>query len=350
MRESARQGVGVAAAVIVDPGSPAISEWMKLESARIRVFCYTIAPGRYLRHRARYAEAIRDWHPALVHCHGPRADLLAGWAARSRRLPRVSTVHDFTAGPWDQGLTGRLRRRSLTRFDAVIAVSCVLRDRLLAFGVDSRRVLLIPDALPGTAPLLTRPAARAELGLPEEGQVVGWSGHLSDEEGAGILIEALPLLADLPLMVSLIGDGEQRATLEALARRLAVADRIRWHGEHSDCARLVTAFDCYAMTARGDGTPRSLLEAMAAGVPVVAADAGDVPELVGDDEGLRVPPSTPAALANAIRDTLTNPAAALERAARARMRVTRDFALAPWIARHTNLYHRILAARQAGAA
>ena len=179
---------------------------------------------------------------------------------------------------------------------------------------------------------------------------MGWSGHFSYEEGAGILIDALPMLADLPLMVSLIGDGEERAALEAMARRLGVADRIRWHGELGDSSRLVTAFDCYALTARGHGTPRSLLEAMAAGVPVVAAGAGDVPELVGDDEGLRVPPSAPAALAVAIRDTLTNPSATLERAARARMRVTRDFALAPWVARHTNLYHRILAARPAGAA
>ena len=82
MRESARQGADVAAAVIVDPGSPAISEWMRLESAGVRVFCYAIAPGRYLRHRARYAEAIRDWHPALVHCHGPRGGpvgRMGGW-------------------------------------------------------------------------------------------------------------------------------------------------------------------------------------------------------------------------------------------------------------------------------
>lgn len=350
MRESARQGADVAAAVIVEPGSPVISDWMRLESAGIRVFCYAIPPGRYLRQRARYVETIREWRPSLVHCHGARADLLGGWAARSQRLPCVSTVHGFAGGHGDQGLTGWLRNRSLARFDVVIAGSRLLRDRLLASGVDARRVLLVPDALQGTTPSLTRPAARAELGLPEEGQVLGWSGHLSYEEGADILIDALPGLADLPLTVSLIGDGGERAALEAQARRLGVANRIRWQGDRNDGSRLFTAFDCFVMTARGHETPRSLLEAMAAGVPVVAMSAGDVPELVGDDEGLRVPPGSPAALALAIRATLTNPPATLERAARARMRVTHEFALAPWVARHANLYRRILSGRREGVA
>jgi glycosyltransferase involved in cell wall biosynthesis len=343
MRESARQGADVAAAVIVEPGSPAISEWMRLESDGVRVFCYAISGGRYLRQRRRYVETFRDWRPALIHCHGPRADLLAGWAARGLRLPRVSTVHRFAGGR----LAGWLQRRSLARFDAVLAGTRYVKDRLLAAGVDARRLHLLPDALPMVAPPLTRPAARAELGLPEDGQVVGWSGPLSHEGGADILIEALPWLADLPLTVSLLGDGEERPALEAVARRLGVADRIRWHGERRESSRLFTAFDCFAQSARSDEARWPLLEAMAAGVPVVASSVGEVPALVAEDEGLRVAPAAPAALATAIRTTLTNPAAALERAARARERVTREFALAPWVARHANLYRSILAARRA---
>jgi glycosyltransferase involved in cell wall biosynthesis len=350
MRESARQGADVAAAVIVEPGSAAITDWMGLESFGVRVYCYSLPSGRYLRQRARYAETLRDWRPALVHCHGARADLLAGWAAGKLRLPRVSTVHSLATGHREPRLAGWLRRRTLARFDALIAVSRLVRDHLLASGVDHRRVHLVPDALPGLAPPLTRPAARAELGLPEQGLVLGWSGRLEFEEGADILLDALPWLGDLSLTVSLLGDGSLRAMLEELARRLGVADRIRWHGERRDGSRLYTAFDCFVASARHDKDPRPLLEAMAAGVPVVAASVGAVPELLRDDEGIRVPPAAPAALALAIRATLESPAAALERAARARIHVARDFASAPWVTRHANLYRSVLAARRGGAA
>ena len=348
MRESARQGATVAAAVIVDPGSPGIGEWMGLESLGVRVYCYALPSGRHLRQRARYAEALRDWRPALLHCHGARADLLAGWAAGGLRLPRVSTVHGFVTG--EHRIAGWLRRRALARFDAVIAASPLVRDRLLDSGVAARRIHLIPDALPGLAPPFTRPAARAELGLPEQGLVLGWAGPLSYEEGADVLLDALPSLEDVPLTVSMLGDGPERVTLEQSARRLGLADRIRWHGERRDASRLYTAFDCFVVSARHDANRQPLLEAMAAGVPVVAASVGEIPTLVEEDEGWHAPAAEPAALALAIRASVTSPAAALERAARARIRVTREFALAPWVARHADLYNSILTARQGGAA
>jgi glycosyltransferase involved in cell wall biosynthesis len=345
LRESARQGAPVAAAVVVDPGSPAISEWLGLEAEGVRVFCYAIPLGRYLRHRTRYREAIREWRPALVHCHGPRADILAGSAAWGLRVPRVSTVHGFLRGTMGPRLAEWWRRRSLSRFDAVIGVSRGIMAEMQRAGVAQPRLHLIRDALPASAPPLTRSAARAELGLPEDATVLGWAGRLNREDGVDILLDALPWLADLQLTVSILGDGAERPALEETARRLGVAGCLRWHGNRRESARLFTAFDCFALSPRGDEVPRSLLIAMAAGVPVVAAAVGDVADLVRDGEGMRVAPAAPAALALAIRATLTGRAAALERAARARLHVTEDFAVGPWVTRHGQLYRDILTAR-----
>jgi glycosyltransferase involved in cell wall biosynthesis len=350
MRESARQGAPVAAAVIVDPGSPAIGEWMGLESDGIRVYCYALPSGRrYWRQQARYGEALRESRPALLHCHGVRADVLAGWAAGRLRLPRVSTVRGRASDQREPRLAGWLRHRALARFDAVIAVSEPGRDRLLAAGIAAHRLHLLPDALPGLAPPFTRPAARAELGLPAEGLVVGWAGQLATEDGPDVLLDALPALGDLSLTICMMGDGPERATLERMAWGLGVADRIRWPGERREASRLYTAFDCIVINLRRDAHRWPLLEAMAAGVPVITANVGDIPALVRDDECLRVPPAAPAALAVAIRASLTSPAATMERAARARIRVTREFALGPWVARHADLYDSILRARGGGA-
>jgi glycosyltransferase involved in cell wall biosynthesis len=210
------------------------------------------------------------------------------------------------------------------------------------------RVHLLRDPMPTEAAPLTRSAARDELGLPDDALVLGWAGRLSSDEGADILLESLPWLMDLPLNVSILGDGEERSSLQALAERLGVADRIHWHGNRREATRLYTAFDCFVACPRRDETPRPLLAAMAAGVPVVAAMVGEVSKIVRENEGMRVPPAAPAALALAIRSTLTGRPAALERAARARLHVTEEFAAAPWVARHADIYHRVLVARRGG--
>jgi glycosyltransferase involved in cell wall biosynthesis len=342
LRECARERADVAAAVIVTPGSPAISEWMTLETSGIRVFCYAIPSGRRLRHLARYREAIDEWRPAVVHCHGPRADLLAGWAARRRRVPVVSTVHGFAGKDLSERLGSWLRRRILSGHDALIAASEPVQARLIVSGMAPERVHLLRDPMPTTAAPLTRSGARAELGLPDDALVLGWVGRLTGDEGADVLLESLPWLMDLPLTVSILGDGEELSALQALAERLGVADRICWHGNRREATRLFTAFDCFVACPRRDETPRSLLYAMAAGVPVVAATVGDVSKVVRENEGMRVPPAAPAALALAIRSTLTGRTAALERAARARSHVTEAFAPEPWVARHAAIYQGVL--------
>jgi len=336
------RGGSAAVALALEPGEPVPAGWSDLESLGVRVLPLPIPHRSYLRERRLYADAIRDWKPDVVHCHGYRPDILAGWAAHGLGVARVSTVHGFTGVDWKNRLYETFQIRALAHFDGVIAVSRSIVSRLVAAGVPQAVIALIPNALQ-PEPALPREAARRELGLPAGEPVLGWVGRLSPEKGPDVLIDALPELQDLPVKISLIGDGRLRGSLEEQARRIGVADRVRFHGVIPGAARLYSAFDGFVLSSRTEGTPIALLEAMAAEVPIVATTVGGVPDVIGIDEGLLIPPEDPVALATGIRAILENASVARARAIRARLRVARDFAATPWIERHVEFYNTVLA-------
>ncbi|MDH5284682.1 MAG: glycosyltransferase, partial [Gemmatimonadota bacterium] len=106
--------------------------------------------------------------------------------------------------------------------------------------------------------------------------------------------------------------------------------------------QLVGAFDLLVLSSRTEGTPIVLFEAMQAGVPIVATAVGGVPDVLGPDTALLVPPGQPALLASAIQSVARDPAAALARAAKAKARLESEFAPGPWLAGYEALYHSLL--------
>jgi glycosyltransferase involved in cell wall biosynthesis len=108
-----------------------------------------------------------------------------------------------------------------------------------------------------------------------------------------------------------------------------------------DAARLFRALDVFVLSSRTEGTPMVLLEAMAAGVPIVATRVGGVPDIVGDAEARLIPPHDPIVLARAIRAVLADRSGARTRAAAAQIRLRRDFAPEPWVARYEAVYQRV---------
>ena len=102
------------------------------------------------------------------------------------------------------------------------------------------------------------------------------------------------------------------------------------------------AFDAWVLSSRTEGTPVTLFEAVAAGVPVVATRVGGVPDVVGEGEAILVPPEDPEALAAAIRAVHASPLAAAARADRASRRVATEFAAAPWLDAYDRAYRRAL--------
>jgi glycosyltransferase involved in cell wall biosynthesis len=236
----------------------------------------------------------------------------------------------------------------LRRFDAVIAVSRLLADQLRGTRVRPERLHVIPNGWSDRIPVADFSEARRRLNLPAKGLVVGWVGRLIPIKGADVFLRAVGHLAALPLTISVIGDGAERARLEELARAEGLSDRVRFHGTVPDAARYISAFDVFVLSSRSEGTPVTLLEAMAAKVPVVVSRVGGVPDVVGPAEAMLVPPEDPRALAEAIRFVIQDPAAAMRRVEAAAHRLRASFGMERWIDAHDRVYNLIVSNRMRG--
>jgi glycosyltransferase involved in cell wall biosynthesis len=191
---------------------------------------------------------------------------------------------------------------------------------------------------------MDRAHARERLGLPGDGVLVGWVGRLSREKAPDVLLEALGLMGADPPLTAFVGDGREAAALKARTAALGLEGKVRWTGLVDGAARLLPAFDAFVLSSRTEGTPIVLLEAMAAGVPVIVTRVGGVPDVVSDAEAVLVPSEDPAALAGALRSVLADAVGSARRSAAAQGRLARDFAEGPWLDRYEVLYRGLIEA------
>jgi glycosyltransferase involved in cell wall biosynthesis len=316
-----------------------------LRQARVRVHVVRTGPRHYLRERAAVGALCEQVRPDVVHTHGYRADVVDAPVARERGIASATTVHGFTGGGLKNRLFERMQRAAFRGFGAVVAVSRPLAGMLAASGVPAPVLHLIPNAWSGEPQPLEPAAARRRLGISSGVFHVGWVGRLSAEKAPALLLEAVARLAGLPLAVSLLGEGPERAALAARAGRLGIAGQVHFHGPVERAGALMPAFDVLVLSSRTEGTPVVLFEAMAAEVPIVATRVGGVPDVTGEDGAVLVPPGDPAALAAALRAVYRAPDDAFVRARAARRRLASRFAREPWLDAYESLY-RQLATRQ----
>lgn len=286
---------------------------------------------------------LRARRPDIVHTHGYRADVLGGWAAHRAGVPTVATAHGFTGGGARNRLYEWLQVESYRRGRQVVAVSRPLRDELGRRGVRSDQLHLVRNAWAPDGAFLARDEARRTLGLTGPTPVVGWVGRVGPEKGADVAVEALAHLPEARL--SIVGDGSSRAELERLAAQQGTSERITWHGWLPRADLLLRGFDVLVLSSRTEGTPIIVLEALAAGVPVVATDVGGVSDIVRDErEALLVPSEDPPALARALQSVLDDRTSARRRADAGRRRLDAEFGLEQWIARYARIYARAVGA------
>jgi glycosyltransferase involved in cell wall biosynthesis len=279
-------------------------------------------------------ELIRRERPDVVHTHTAKAGAVGRIATATvgRARPRA-VVHEFHGhvlsgyfGPNRQQIF-RLVERGLAHVtDRLIAVSDEVRDDLVRYHIapaekfDVVRYGFNLDArTAATAEERTR--AREEIGATDDTFVIGWIGRLTAIKRPLDLVRVAAEL-DGSLLV-LIGDGEDRRAVEALARSLGVTDRLRLLGYRRDVASWYAAFDALLLTSANEGTPVVAIEALAAGVPVVATDAGGTATVVDDGEtGSVVPIGAVAELVARLRELKDDPArrAELGRVGAERMR------------------------------
>jgi glycosyltransferase involved in cell wall biosynthesis len=328
--------------VAVGVGAETVARFLApLSDAGVRTRTLVLSGRAYLRERAAIADLCRQLCPDVVHTHGYRPDVVDAGVARRLGIPVVTTVHGFTGGGWKNQFYEWLQCRAFRRFDAVVAVSRPLVERLARGGVPRGRIHEVPNAWRQLAPALDRESARRALGIPPDAFVVGWVGRLSPEKGPDVLLDAVHHASDLPLAISMVGSGVMQMPLQARAKRLGLNGRIRWHGAVPDADRVLRAFDVCVLSSRTEGTPIVLFEAMAAGVPVVATRVGGVPDVVSPVHAALVAPEDPVALAAEIRGVYQDPAGAQRRARAASVRLERDFGVAPWLDRYEAIYQLV---------
>lgn len=318
-----------------------------LEHADVELVPLTVPRRGYLRERALIRGLCRSHGVNIVHTHGYRSDIVGGHAGHESGVPIVTTVHGFTGGGWKNRGYERLQRLAFRRFDAVVAVSRKQADELRASGVPAQRLHVVPNALAAHPAPLSRTDARRALELPAEGLIAGWVGRVSREKGIDVFIDALASIQDRIIQAAILGDGPERTTESARAESIAPS-RFLWLGSIPDAARYFAAFDLFVLSSRTEGLPMVMLEAMAAGTPIVTANVGGIPDLLSPAEGMLVPPDDPNALAAAIRATLDDPAAAQARARAALLRQRTEFDVGPWSARYESIYRELIAARASG--
>ena len=255
----------------------------------------------------------------VVHTHSSKAGVLGRIAARRAGVGTI--VHTFHGFPFHQ-FQSRARRMAYIRIEQAVGrftdVFLATGQAVAAEAIAKRiappeRIRTIGVAVDTSPPRGAgdRAEARRLLGVPPGAQVVGTVGRLDFQKAPEDFVAALAGLDRPDVFGVWIGDGPLRARTEKLAARSRLSGRLSFAGERSDVAALLPGLDIFAMASRYEGLPCAIVEAMVAGLPVVATTVNSVPNIViAGETGLLVPPGRPELLGRALGYLLGNPAAA----------------------------------------
>ena len=321
---------------------PAGSEMSRQQPAGARVLPMKMGGDGDIGLAFRLARLIRAEQPDLVHLHSRRgADTWGGLAARLAGVPCVlSRRVDNPESRWAVALKYRL-------YDHVITISEGIRQVLLSEGLAPQKVSCVRSAVDATPylPPVDRAAFRAEFGLPPDALVAGVVAQLIPRKGHRYLLSALPgLLERHPnLQVLIFGQGPLEAELRAEVESRNLAAAVRFTGFRHDLPRWLGGLNMLIHPADMEGLGVSLLQASAAGVPIVTSRAGGLPEAVQDGvTGILCPPGDVAALAAAI-DRLAGDAALRARfGAAGRARILAEFSIDAMVDGNLAIYRQVL--------
>lgn len=283
----------------------------------------------------------------LVHTHGALAShVLSRVAARSLHIPVVTHMHGpniFRRQPLIRALY-RLADNETARWcSAIVCVSDATRAALVAQGIPDRLLVTIRN---GLDPPAEQPAP-ARLPLPMGLPLVVCVGRVEPTKGQRELLESFAALEQRAAL-AIVGDGDPAylAVLEREARRLGVGERVLFTGVREDVPSILAGADLLVLPSWSEGFPIAPLEAMAAGLPVVATAVGGTPELVVDGgTGLLVPPRDPRRLAQAIDLLIADPDRSRSLGAAGRRRLVEEFSAQRMVEQVLVVYDRALAGR-----
>jgi glycosyltransferase involved in cell wall biosynthesis len=303
--------------------------------------------GRLAKRRLSLAYAwrlrrlLREERFDLVHAHIYASTAAAAIATLGTGVPLVITEH--TEACWQYWRARWVSRWVYWRVGRIIAVSTPIRRRLIERDdVHPDLIAIVPNAVVPTS------EERADAPLPaelHERPLVGVVARLQPEKGVANFVKAAArVVTQFPEAHFVIaGDGPLRQELAALAEDLDLGSRVHFLGFRSDASALMRSLDVLVVPSLTEGSPLVTLEAMAAGVPVVASAVGGIPDQIRHDkEGLLVPPGDTGALGDALLELLRDPDRARRLGEAGRRRAASQFSHATMVRRIEEIYRDVL--------
>lgn len=290
----------------------------------------------------RFRSLIHEMAPDLVHLHSRRgADILGGLGARWAGVPAVLTRRVDNPEPsWLVGAKYRL-------FDRIITISEAIRDVLIGEGLDPDGIRCVHSAL-DASPYQTpcrRDAFLEEFGFSPENQVVGLAAQFIPRKGHDLLLQAIPaILRDHPeTRFLLFGKGPLWGDISRTVAAAKLEEKVGLPGFREDLPSLLPCLNALVHPATMEGLGIIILQAAAAGLPVVASSAGGIPEAVVHGEtGLLVPPGDSEALARALSSILADPDRARSMGERGRQHIQTEFTVDRMVDGNLGVYQELL--------
>ena len=294
----------------------------------------------------RLRRLLREGRYDVAHAHTAHAHMmlvLAAWRLRPRPTVIVSRRVDFSLHKAPFGLS---RLKYMMGVDRFVTTSAFIREVMIRDGLDGDRIRVVHSTQdPARFRDVEVGPLREELGIPPDAPILGNVAALVDHKGQRYLLDAMPaMLEALPeLRLVIVGEGELRGALTAQAEALGIADRVIFTGHRNDVLRFYGVFDVFVLSSKMEGVGGVTLEAMGMDCPVVATDAGGVPEVVRDGvNGLVAPRCDPEPLARAVIRMFTDADLRERCVAAGRRTVTEDFCVDRMVEKTLAVYREAL--------
>ena len=295
---------------------------------------------RSVRSRLKLARELRQKHVEIAHAFDFYTNLTLIPAARLARVPVVIGSHR-QLGDLMTAAQFRVQAAAFRWCDAVVCNSQAGADRLAAAGLEREKLVVIGNALPEATFEVATPALPRRSGVPRVVMVARMNAHYKNH--AGFLRIAAEVHKRMPAAeFLLVGDGPLRPEIEQQTAALGLSDRAIFMGDRRDIPAIFASTDVAVLTSDSEGLSNVILEAMAAGLPVVAYDVGGNAELVNEQRGALVAPGNEAEFAGAVVRLLSDASLRVQQGKDARRFVEKNFRLDRVLRQYEDLYVALL--------
>ena len=289
-------------------------------------------------------DCVRRHETHLVHTHGWKSDMYGYFATKPLSVPAVATCHLWTRKTSAVRVYEFFDSLVLRRMDRVIAVSEAIAKTLRTSGIPESKILTVNNGTDFGDASDIAPSLRQELNCGDR-LLIGTVGRLNKQKGIEYFLKAAREVADRypTALFVVVGEGPERADLEALIGQLSLRDRAFLLGERQDMPGVYASLDLFVLASIDEGMPMTILEALAARKPVVATRVGAVEKLVVPQQtGLLVEARDVSALRDAMFQYLENPSLARELAQQGQSHVRRRFSASGMAGEYLQIYRQVL--------